>query len=120
MIDAAGKPKTLEFNCRLGDPETQPIMMRLKTDLFEVLMHAADGTLDKVELEWDRRVALGVVHGGGTAIRQRRARATSSPACPAEPPTTAMVFHAGTAREWRRLVDAAAAACCASPRSATR
>ncbi|MBT9497944.1 MAG: flagellar hook-basal body complex protein, partial [Zoogloea sp.] len=61
MIDAQGQPRTVEFNCRLGDPETQPILMRLKSDLFDVLMHATDGTLDRVELEWDRRVALGVV-----------------------------------------------------------
>jgi phosphoribosylamine--glycine ligase len=61
MIDADGNPKTLEFNCRMGDPETQPIVARLKTDLVEVLEHAVDGTLDKAELEWDRRTALGVV-----------------------------------------------------------
>ncbi len=47
MIDAQGQPRTVEFNCRMGDPETQPIMMRLKSDLFEVLMHATDGTLDQ-------------------------------------------------------------------------
>jgi phosphoribosylamine---glycine ligase len=61
MIDAKGNPKTLEFNCRMGDPETQPIMARLKTDLVGVMEHAVNGTLDAVELEWDRRTALGVV-----------------------------------------------------------
>jgi phosphoribosylamine--glycine ligase len=61
MIDAAGHPKTLEFNCRMGDPETQPIMMRLKTDLLEVMLAATAGQLDTMELEWDRRPALGVV-----------------------------------------------------------
>jgi len=61
MIDAKGNPKTLEFNCRMGDPETQPIMARLKTDLVGVMEHAVNGTLDEVELEWDRRTALGVV-----------------------------------------------------------
>ncbi len=61
MIDAHGQPRTVEFNCRLGDPEAQVILMRLKSDLFEVLMHATDGTLDQAELQWDRRVALGVV-----------------------------------------------------------
>ena len=61
MIDAAGNPKTLEFNCRMGDPETQPIIMRLKGDLAVILEHAANGTLDTVEAEWDRRTALGVV-----------------------------------------------------------
>ncbi|HRO54432.1 MAG TPA: phosphoribosylamine--glycine ligase, partial [Alicycliphilus sp.] len=61
MIDAQGHPKTLEFNCRMGDPETQPILMRLKSDLVEVLGAAVDGRLDQVELQWDRRTALGVV-----------------------------------------------------------
>ncbi|GLR24936.1 phosphoribosylamine--glycine ligase [Limnobacter litoralis] len=61
MIDQKGNPKVLEFNCRMGDPETQPIMMRLKSDFVELLDHAIDGTLDKIEAEWDRRTALGVV-----------------------------------------------------------
>ena len=61
MIDADGNPKTLEFNCRMGDPETQPIMSRLKTDLLTVMEHAVNGTLDAVELDWDRRTAMGVV-----------------------------------------------------------
>ena len=61
MIDAHGNPKTLEFNCRMGDPETQPIMARLKTDLVTVVEHAVNGTLKDIELDWDRRTALGVV-----------------------------------------------------------
>jgi phosphoribosylamine--glycine ligase len=61
MIAKNGKPKTLEFNCRMGDPETQPIMLRLKSDLVDLVEHAVNGTLDKVEVEWDRRIALGVV-----------------------------------------------------------
>jgi len=61
MIDAQGNPKTLEFNCRMGDPETQPIMARLKTDLVTVIEHAVNGTLKDIELDWDRRTALGVV-----------------------------------------------------------
>lgn len=61
MIDADGTPKTLEFNCRMGDPETQPIMARMKTDLYDVLDRAIDGKLDGMELDWDRRTALGVV-----------------------------------------------------------
>ena len=61
MIDAAGGIKVLEFNCRMGDPETQPIMLRLKSDLAGIMEHAVNGTLDKVEAEWDRRTALGVV-----------------------------------------------------------
>ena len=61
MIGNDGSVKTLEFNCRMGDPETQPILMRLKSDFVNLLEHGIDGTLDEVEAEWDRRVALGVV-----------------------------------------------------------
>jgi phosphoribosylamine---glycine ligase len=95
MIDAQGQPRTVEFNCRLGDPETQPIMMRFKSDLFDVLMHATDGTLDQVSLEWDRRMALGVVlaaHGYPLTPRQGDV-ITGLPKNHAE---NTMVFHAGT------------------------
>ena len=61
MISPDGSIKTLEFNCRMGDPETQPIMMRLKTDFVTLAEHAVDGTLNQIEAEWDRRFALGVV-----------------------------------------------------------
>jgi phosphoribosylamine--glycine ligase len=99
MIDAKGQPRTVEFNCRLGDPETQPLMLRLKSDLFDLLMHATaeggDPALDEVELQWDRRTALGVVmaaHGYPQAPRSGD-RITGLP--PEAP--DAMVFHAGTA-----------------------
>jgi phosphoribosylamine--glycine ligase len=61
MISPDGSIKTLEFNCRMGDPETQPIMLRLKSDFVALVEHAVNGTLDKIEAEWDRRTALGVV-----------------------------------------------------------
>ncbi|GIX25883.1 MAG: phosphoribosylamine--glycine ligase [Caldimonas sp.] len=94
MIDAQGRPKTLEFNCRMGDPETQPIMMRLRSDLLEVLLAATEGTLDKVELTWDRRVALGVVLAAhGYPLQPRKGDPIEG--LPAEAPD-AMVFHAGT------------------------
>ena len=98
MIDAQGHPKTLEFNCRMGDPETQPIMMRLKTDLLDVLMAATEpgehGQLDKVELEWDRRAALGVViAAAGYPANPRRGDAVRG--LPKESPD-AVVFHAAT------------------------
>ncbi|OUM01869.1 phosphoribosylamine--glycine ligase [Variovorax sp. JS1663] len=97
MIDAAGHPKTLEFNCRMGDPETQPIMMRLKSDLFEVFWHATDGTLDQIELDWDRRVALGVVMAAhGYPLSPRKGDRING--IPAEAPD-AVVFHAGTVLE---------------------
>ena len=98
MIDSLGAPKTLEFNCRLGDPETQPIMMRLKADLLDVLMAATEpgehGQLDKIELEWDRRTALGVVMAAhGYPASPRKGDAVMG--LPKEAPD-AMVFHAGT------------------------
>src|SRR3954464_6420210 len=61
MIDSAGNPRTLEFNCRLGDPETQPILVRLKSDLLDLIEPALAGSLDQAEIQWDRRCALGVV-----------------------------------------------------------
>ena len=101
MIDAAGHPKTLEFNCRMGDPETQPIMLRLKSDLFEVFWHATDGTLDQVELEWDRRVALGVVLAAhGYPLSPRKGDRIQG--IPAEAPD-AVVFHAGTVLDGAEL-----------------
>ncbi|NUT62047.1 phosphoribosylamine--glycine ligase [Herbaspirillum sp. C9C3] len=94
MIDADGNPKTLEFNCRMGDPETQPIMARLKTDLLTVFEHAVTGTLDKVELEWDRRTALGVVMAAhGYPEEPRRGDLITD--IPAETPDC-VTFHAGT------------------------
>ena len=94
MIDAHGNVKTLEFNTRMGDPETQPIMMRLKSDLYDLLLHATEGTLDQVELEWDRHVALGVViAAAGYPLNPRRGDViVGLPADSAQ----AMVFHAGT------------------------
>ncbi len=94
MIDASGHPKTLEFNCRMGDPETQPIMMRLKSDLVDVMLAATDAKLDQVELQWDRRTALGVVMAAaGYPEDPRKGDAISGlPQDAAD----AMVFHAGT------------------------
>ncbi len=94
MIDAQGHVKTLEFNTRMGDPETQPIMMRLKSDLFEVLLHATDGTLDQVQLDWDRRVALGVVMAAsGYPLSPRKGDAIHGLPANAD---DCVVFHAGT------------------------
>ena len=95
MIDAQGMPKTLEFNCRMGDPETQPIMMRLKTDLVEVMLAATSGKLDTLALEWDRRPALGVVMAAaGYPMNPRKGDVITG--LPKDEPD-AMVFHAGTA-----------------------
>jgi phosphoribosylamine--glycine ligase len=95
MIDAKGQPKTLEFNCRMGDPETQPIMMRLKSDLYDVMMAATGGTLDQVELQWDRRPALGVVMAAaGYPMDPRKGDVIRGLPADTE---DAVVFHAGTA-----------------------
>ena len=94
MIDAKGHPKTLEFNCRMGDPETQPIMMRLKSDLVEVMLAATSEKLDTIELEWDRRTALGVVMAAaGYPVSPRKGDVVSG--LPKDE-LDAMVFHAGT------------------------
>jgi phosphoribosylamine--glycine ligase len=102
MIDRDGNPKTLEFNCRLGDPETQPIILRLKSDLVELIERALAGSLERAEADWDRRSALGVV--------------LAAPGYPEEPrkgdrieglPKAAedcRVFHAGTRLEGKNVL----------------
>ena len=94
MIEPSGSVKTLEFNCRMGDPETQPIMMRLQSDLAEVLLAAAEQRLSEVTLQWDERCALGVVLAAhGYPLTPRKGDAiTALPADAAD----AVVFHAGT------------------------
>ena len=96
MIDAEGTPRTLEFNCRLGDPETQPIMARLKTDLLSVFEHAVNGTLDAVVLEWDRRTAVGVVMAAA-GYPETPLKGDVIEGIPLETPE-AVTFHAGTAQ----------------------
>lgn len=98
MISPDGGIKTLEFNCRMGDPETQPILLRLKSDLVTLVEHAIDGTLNQIEAEWDRRVALGVVMASANYPENPRTGdvITGLP----ENLNDAQVFHAGT-----KLVD---------------
>ena len=102
MIGRDGSIRVLEFNCRMGDPETQPILMRLKSDLVGLLEHALNGTLDRVEAEWDRRIALGVVlaaHGYPDAPRKGDAiRGLPTP------DEDYHVFHAGTALNGTNVV----------------
>jgi phosphoribosylamine--glycine ligase len=102
MIDGEGNPKVLEFNCRLGDPETQPIVVRLKSDLAELLLRAIGGTLDAAEAEWDRRAALGVVlAAAGYPESPRRGDAISGLEAAAP---DVKVFHAGTGVQDGRVV----------------
>jgi phosphoribosylamine--glycine ligase len=110
MIDAAGNPRTLEFNCRLGDPEAQPMMLRLKSDLVELLVHATNGTLDRIDAEWDRRAALGVVlAAAGYPDRPRKGDPiTGLDALPED----CKVFHAGTALGDARPVTAGGRVLC--------
>jgi phosphoribosylamine---glycine ligase len=110
MIDAKGNPRTLEFNCRMGDPETQPIMARLKTDLLDVMEHAVNGTLDAVELEWDRRTALGVVLAAdGYPDAPRKGDVITG--IPAETPEC-VTFHAGTTLAKDQLVTSGGRVLC--------
>ncbi len=94
MISPDGRIKTLEFNCRMGDPETQPIMARLESDLVDALDKAIDGKLDEVEFKWDRRIALGVVLAAHQYPDTPRSgdRISGIPA----PTNDQIVFHAGT------------------------
>jgi phosphoribosylamine--glycine ligase len=110
MITPAGEVKVLEFNCRMGDPETQPILVRLKSDLHSLVEHAVAGTLDRAEAEWDRRVALGVVmaaHGYPEAPRKGDA-ITGLP----RDGDDFHVFHAGTAQSNGRVVTSGGRVLC--------
>jgi phosphoribosylamine--glycine ligase len=95
MISPNGTIKVLEFNCRLGDPETQPIMLRLKSDLLTLVEHAVNGTLDKVEVEWDRRCALGVVMAAAHYPDAPRINDVIN-GLPGKGEEDVHVFHAGT------------------------
>jgi phosphoribosylamine--glycine ligase len=102
MIDAAGQPRVIEFNCRLGDPETQPILFRLRSDLLDVCLSCFDGTLGERPLEWDPRAAVGVVmasRGYPDAYEKGRPIAGLD-----RVPDGVKVFHAGTRREGDRVV----------------
>lgn len=103
MIDASGAPRVLEFNCRLGDPETQPLLMRLESDLVDLIEAALDGTVDRTEARWDARPALGVVlvAPGYPADYEKGARLARLPQ--GELPDL-KVFHAGTALERGQVV----------------
>jgi len=96
MIDPQGGVKVLEFNCRMGDPETQPIMLRLKSNFLSLVEHALDGTLDKVDAEWDRRTALGVVMAAANYPDTPR-KGDVIAGLPKQAEDDAHVFHAGTA-----------------------
>jgi phosphoribosylamine---glycine ligase len=112
MIAADGTPKVLEFNCRLGDPETQPILMRLQSDLIDLCEAALDGTLERLDVRWDPRAALGVVMAaGGYPDAYRKGEPISGLDAAAALP--GKVFHAGTRAEGTRIVTAGGRVLCA-------
>jgi len=112
MIDAQGNPKVLEYNCRFGDPETQPILLRLRADLVELCMAALDKRLHEIKAEWDERTALGVVlaaggypgtYGKGLVINGLSEAASLE----------GKIFHAGTAEQQGQIVTAGGRVLCA-------
>ena len=112
MIDASGTPKVLEYNCRFGDPETQPIMMRLKSDLVDLCNAAIDKKLDQVSVEWDPRISLGVVlAAGGYPDTYKKGDVISG--LPETDSGSAKVFHAGTTMKDGKVVTNGGRVLCA-------
>jgi phosphoribosylamine--glycine ligase len=110
MIDEMGRPRVVEFNARMGDPETQPIMMRLKSDFLTLVEHAIDGKLNQIEAEWDRRAALGVV----MAAANYPETPTKGDEITGLPKATddARVFHAGTTDQDGKVVTSGGRVLC--------
>lgn len=112
MIGKNGTIKVLEYNCRFGDPETQPIMMRLKSDLVELCQAALQKTLDSIDTEWDQRAALGVVLAAG-GYPDDYAKGRPINGLPTENTADSKVFHAGTKMEGQKIVTAGGRVLCA-------
>jgi len=112
MIDPAGTPKVLEFNCRFGDPETQPIMLRLRSDLVALCLAAVEGRLDSEPAEWDDRPALGVVLAAG-GYPDAYAKGDAIRGLPTRDSADAKVFHAGTRRQGDDIVTNGGRVLCA-------
>ena len=113
MIDASGAPRVIEYNCRFGDPETQPIMLRLQSDLVELCQAALNKQLDQVTAQWDERAALGVVLAAG-GYPGSYAKGEVISGLPKQETQTAKVFHAGTACEGDQVVTAGGRVLCAT------
>lgn len=110
MLDANGNPKVLEYNCRMGDPETQPILMRLKSDLLDLLEYGVEGRLDEIDAEWDRRTALGVVLAApGYPEAPRTGQVITG--LPADSDDV-KVFHAGTSLKDGQLLTSGGRVLC--------
>ncbi len=118
MIDAQGNPRVVEFNCRLGDPETQPIFLRLKSDFFPMVEHAIAGTLHEVEAQWDRRAALGVVLAAAGYPDTPR-KGDEIHGLPKDEEDF-HVFHAGTAQKGGKVVTNGGRVLCVTALGAER
>ena len=103
MIDTEGQPRVIEYNCRCGDPETQPIMMRLQSDLVALCSSALDGTLDQADVQWDPRCAIGVVLAAG-GYPGDYARGSPIQGLDTVDGDAIKVFHAGTALSGQDIV----------------
>ena len=112
MIDESGRPRVVEFNARMGDPETQPIMMRLKSDFLTLVEHAIDGSLDKIDAEWDRRAALGVVIAAAN-YPETPAKGDEITGLP-KATNDARVFHAGTLNKDGKVITNGGRVLCAT------
>ena len=118
MITPDGTPKVLEFNCRFGDPETQPIMLRLKSDFIELIEAALDGKLETVQAQWDSRAALGVVMAAG-GYPGTYAKGDVIAGLPETPETDRKVFHAGTALKGKDVITNGGRVLCVTALGAT-
>ncbi|MEK7191221.1 MAG: phosphoribosylamine--glycine ligase, partial [Pseudomonadota bacterium] len=118
MIGRDGVPKVLEYNCRFGDPETQPVMLRLQSDLVALIEAALDGRLDKAETKWDNRPALGVVMAAGGYPGSYKKGDVISGLPTADAPD-AKVFHAGTALKDGNIVTSGGRVLCVTALGAT-
>lgn len=113
MISPQGEPKVIEFNCRFGDPETQPIMMRMRSDLVELCLAGTEGTLDNQTSAWDERHALGVVLAAGGYPGEYRTGDTVY-GLPTEPVESEKIFHAGTQLNGDNVVTSGGRVLCAT------
>ncbi len=118
MILEDGTPSVLEYNCRLGDPETQPILLRLKSDLVTLCMTALDGRLDKVTTEWDTRAALGVVMSAG-GYPEKYNKGDVITGLPEKEEDDIKVFHAGTAMKDGKVVTSGGRVLCVTALGST-
>jgi len=113
MIDAAGTPKVIEYNCRFGDPETQPIMLRLQSDLVELCLAALKGNLDKVTAEWDARASVGIVLAAG-GYPEAYAKGDAISGLPTSETNGEKIFHAGTTTKDGKAVTNGGRVLCAT------